>query len=259
MSKWANWTPEELMHLGNLIHAGLTNKEIASEMGKSVAAISIKARRVWNGNPNYRKNITKHKHLHEPLLKYYLNHSAEECQRKFNLTKSEFKSCLTYAYKKPELKHLRKDTRRRDAWTAKEYRFLLAHAGLMPRNWIARKLNRGGHLGIKDRLDLLGISSQNLNGLTISKFRILFNQDPRFYLQTKAGPQRKTKSRANSASYYKIIPWVWIDQEIKAKRLQAPEMYQKMIASMAMFQEWIHGGNALRKMKRICNATLDDI
>jgi hypothetical protein len=254
----ANWfTEAEKAEILSLALSGeVLNKDIAARFGRRPAAVTYCLKQLGVRNTAKDKIVgkwnNKHAHLREDLLKYYLNHTAEECQKRFKLTPSEFRSCLTYAYKIEDLKHLRKETRRHDPWSVKELRFLLAHAGLQPRDWIAKKLNRGGALGIKDRLDLLGVSSQNLNGLTLSKFRILFNKDPDFYLQTKAGPRRSLKNRETTASYYKIIPWVWMDQEIKAKRLMAPPMYQKMIQSMALFQEWVHGGNALKKMKRIC-------
>lgn len=186
-------------------------------------------------------------------MTYFLRHSKEETAAKFGLSEKEFKSLMTRGYQRPEYKHLRKEKRRHDPWTARELKFLLAHAGLMPRAWVAKKLKRGGHLGIKDRLDLLGISSMNLNGLTISKYRVLFGEDPNLYIQTKAGPQRfnPLRSSVTTPSYYKIVPWYFMENEIKARILEPHELFEKVIRSMAMFQHWIHDGDAGNGIKKI--------
>lgn len=248
MSKWKQWSQDEYDQLGLLIKEGLTNPEIAQIMDRPRLAIAIKAQRYFGGNPNYLIKKTKHAHLRENVMRYYLTHTAEECQRKFKLTKSEFKSLCTVSYKIPELKHLRKETRRHDAWSAKEFRFLLQHSGLKPRDWIAKELNRGGHLGIKDRLERLGIASKSVNGLTLSQFREAFGTEPGFCLKTQAGPTRGV----HGESYYKIIPWVWLDQELKARRLRTHKTFRQLIAAMALFQEWVFDGDSLKKMKRIC-------
>ncbi|MGZ3742727.1 MAG: hypothetical protein ACXVB1_00200 [Pseudobdellovibrionaceae bacterium] len=248
MSKWAEWTQDEYDLLGQLIKDGLTNKEIAEIIGRPFPAIAIKAHRIFGGNPNYRAKITKHAHIREDAMRYFLTHTAEETECKFKLTKSQFRSLMTVGYRIPEFKHLRKETRRHDAWNAYEIKFLLQHSGLRSREWIAKKLKRGGHLGIKDRLEMLGIASKSVNGLTLSQYREAFNKEPEFYLQTKAGPGRGKYS----STFYKIIPWVWLDQELKAKRLKTHKIFRKLIASMALFQEWVFDGDALNKMQRIC-------
>lgn len=229
----------------------ILNKDIAARIGRMPGAVSYCLKR--NGVRNTAKDKivgkwnNKHAHLRGPLLKYFLNHSAEECQKKFKLTPSEFKSCLTYAYKHPEFAHIRKDRRRHDAWSTKELKFLLRHSGIMPRDWIAKELNRGSELGIKDRLELLGISSKNLNGLTLTQFREAFGVDPKFYIQTKAGPGQGK----HSSTFYKIVPWVCINVEIEKGRLKTHPMFVQLVSSMAIFQEWIFDGNALGKLKRI--------
>lgn len=233
------------------LSGNILNKDIAKRIGRNPGAVSYCLRRIGVKNTAKDKIIGKwnniHAHLREPLLKYFLNHSAEECQKKFNLTASQFKSCITYAYKQPELTHIRKDNRRHDPWSTKELKFLLKHCGIMPRDWIAKELSRGGELGIKDRLELLGISSKNLNGLTLSQFRQAFGIEPKFFIQTKAGPGYGKYS----PTFYKIIPWVWINTEIKNGRLKTHPMFVQLVSSMAIFQEWIFEGNALRKLKRI--------
>lgn len=247
------WTDKETLEIVNMASSGaILNKDIAAYFDRRPAAVTFKLKTLGIKNTAIKYVIgkwnSKHAHLREDLLRYYLTHSAEECQKRFKLTPSEFKSCLIYAYRIPEFKHLRKETRRHDAWTAYEFKFLLQHSGFRSREWIAKKLKRGGHLGIKDRLEMLGVASKSVNGLTLSKFREAFNKEPDFYLKTKAGPGRGKYS----ATYYKIIPWVWLDQELKAKRLKTHKIFRKLIASMALFQEWVFEGDALIKMQRIC-------
>lgn len=251
MSKWAEWKQEEYDLLGQLIKDGLTNREISEIIERPFAAIAIKAQRIFGGNPNYRMKITKHKHIRKDVMTYFLNHTAEQTKDKFKLTQSEFKSVCTISYKIPELKHLRKDKRRHDAWSAKEFKFMLQHSGLMPRDWIAKKLKRGGHEAVRGKLELLNISSRTINGITISQFRVAFQKEPGFYLSTKAGPN----GGITKSSHFKIIPWVYLNQEIKIGNLQAPRIFIQLVESMALFQEWIFEGNALNKMKIITRKT----
>ncbi|MBL7544293.1 MAG: hypothetical protein JNL11_10770 [Bdellovibrionaceae bacterium] len=243
-----SWNKQNLKMLSNLIDKGLTNVEIAEKLGSSREAITLIANRYLKGNQNYQKRITKHAHLREPVMKYFLKHTASECQKKFKLTNSEFKSLMTVGYRDPKFKHLRKETRRHDAWSAKEYKFLLQHSGLRSRKWIAEKLNRGGELGIKDRLDLHGISSKNLNGLTLSQFRDAFGKDPEWFIQTSAGPGGNL--HGGLTGYFKIVPWVYLKREFELKRLSSHTIIVQLVEAMAMFQDWFYEGNALKKLKK---------
>lgn len=250
-----SWTEQEIKTLKNF---AAQNKyfysEIALKMGKKVALVRHQARRLKL--PSTQKTLKgrmgqwncKHAHLREKLLVYYLTHTEAECKKHFDLTDSEFKSCLTRAYIDPEFRFIRKDSRNHDAWSSRELKFLLRHAGLKPRKWIASKLKRGNYICIKERLQVLGISSRTLQGITLSQFRQAFGKDPEFYLQTSAGPSRASVS---APTLWKIVPWTWLDQELKAKRLSAPKMFKQLCGTMALFQEWVFEGNAIKKMKRI--------
>lgn len=46
------------------------------------------------------------------------------------------------------------------------------------------------------------------------------------------------------SGHFKIIPWVYIDDLIKHKEIDPPELIQKWVKSMSDFQEWFHEGNA---------------
>lgn len=230
----------------------ILNKDIAAKFGRRPSAVSYCLRKLGVRNTAKDKvmgkwNI-KHAHLRESAMRYFVTHTAEETEKKFKLTHSEFKSLMTYGYRDKTLLHVRKDKRRHDSWTAYEFKFLLQHSGLMPREWIAKKLKRGGLEAIRGKLEQLSIASKSVNGLTLSQFREAFNKEPDFYLQTKAGPGQGKYN----ATYFKIIPWVWLDQELKAKRLKTHKIFRKLIASMALFQEWFFDGDALIKMQRIC-------
>lgn len=246
----ARWTDDEHDWIRYLIKKGHSTPEIAKIMGRSRTGLAIQVQRVIGGNPNYRNRITKHKHLRGKLLRYYKNHSADECQKYFGLTSSEFKSCLTVAYRDPRLKKFRKETRTHKPWSAKELQFLLQHAGLMPRKWIMSELKRGNNVcHIKERLQSLGIASRNLQGLTLSQFRKAFGKDPDFYLKTQAGPDGGKKG--SLPTRWKIVPWVYLDQELKAKRLRTSKELRLLISTHALFQEWIFEGDTLKKMKKI--------
>jgi hypothetical protein len=233
------------------------NTEIARLIGKRPASVSWRVRKLGL-TPSRRRACAdrmggwnaKHAELRGPAMKYFMTHSWEETRKKFGLTESELKSVFTVGYRMPEFKHLRKETRDHSAWTAKQLQFLLTHAGLRPRKWILSQLGRGKNVcTISERLQALGLSSRTLQGLTLSQFREAFGQEPAFFLQTDAGPDGGLKT--SLPTRWKIIPWVWLDQELKAKRLKTAKELRMLIAARAQFQEWIFGGNALRKMKRI--------
>lgn len=246
MSKWARWDEQEYDELKRLIGQGLTNVEISEIMDRPRTGIVIKANRVLGGNPNYQKRITKHSHLREPVMHYFVTHTWEQTRKQFKLTESELKSLFTVGYRDPKLKHLRKDTRRHDSWSVRELRFLLTHSGVMPREWIGRKLKRGTPVCIKEKLEQLGLSSRTVNGITLSQFIKAFGERPGFVLHTKAGP-----GRGGTSTYFQIVPWVWLDCELRSRRLRCAKPFRQVVSTMALFQEWIHQGNALAKLKRI--------
>lgn len=183
-------------------------------------------------------------------MKYFVTHTWEETKEKFGLTQSELKSIFTVGYRLPEFKHLRKETRDHSPWSVKQLSFLLRHTGLRPRKWIAEQIGRGNEVCIKERMQTLGLASRNMQGLTLSQFREAFGCEPDFYLQTDAGPDGGPK--ASLPTRWKIVPWVWLDRELKEKRLKTVRELRMLISARAMFQDWVFGGNALAKMKRIC-------
>lgn len=238
MAKNPNWTELELMNLGNLINAGFTNPEIAKIMNKPRTGVAIKSQKIWGGNPNYMRQKTKHKHLREPAMRYFLNHTWEETMEKFKLTRSELKSLFTVGYQDPNLKHLRKEIRRHDPWKAKEYQTLLCYAGIKPREWIGKKLKRGNAQScIKERLEKLGVSSKNMNGITLTQFKKAFGCKPPRYVQTEAGP-----STTKYATHFRLILWTDLDRWISKGIIHAPEMMKIHVSTMAMFQRWITKG-----------------
>lgn len=183
--------------------------EISKQMNEKVQTVRHHARRLNLGKGGISRMgewNNKHAQIRVQVMTYFLNHSAKDTWEKFKLTESEFKSLMTVSYTRTELKHLRKDKRRRDAWTTREYKFMIQHSGLMSRDWIAKKLKRGGTEAIRGKLEFLQISSRTLNGITISQFRQAFQKEPGFYLKTKAGPGKGKYSSV----FYKIIPWVYL-------------------------------------------------
>lgn len=226
--------------------------EIAEKLGKTPQVVRWKARQLDLPSTQrvlkdrFGKWNSKHSQHREAVMQYFLNHTAEECQKKFKLTLSEFKSLMTAAYRMPEYAHLRKDTRDHSAWTTEQLQFLLTHSGLQPRAWIGKRLKRGNDICMKEKLGSLGVSSKNLNGLTLTQFREAFGAEPEFYLETKAGP-----GRGGTPTYYKIIPWVVLNEWAKRRKLRCHPIMKKLIKTMALFQEWIFDGNALEQMQKI--------
>jgi hypothetical protein len=247
------WTQSEIEKLKSLSGDKLFFSEIAKQLSKKPAATRYMARKLKLQNyANYRMGEwnSKHSQLREPVMKYFMTHTWIETLKKFKLTNSELKSLFSIGYKMPALKHLRKDTRRKDSWSAKEYKFLIRHSGLMPRIWIAEKLKRDkSEIVIKEKLSQLGLASKSVNGITLSQFRSAFGKDPEMYLQTEAGPSRGVHGQ----TYFKIVPWCWLDKQLKNEKLSAPKVFCQLVESMALFQEWIFEGNALKKLKSQTN------
>lgn len=154
---------------------------------------------------------------------------------------------MSISYRLPEFAHLRKDQRQHREWTTEEYIFLLRHAGLKPRDWIAKKLKRGGPIGIKERLQKIGVSSRTLNGLTVSQYRVAFGKEPSWYLETKAGPGNG--SNVAMVGYYKIVPWVQLEKELRNRRICSDPTFETVIGTMSVFQKWVHGRSYIQSLK----------
>lgn len=245
MGRGPDWEDHEYDLLKVLIDEGLTNHEIAEIIDRPYASIVIKAQKKFGGNPNYQKRITKHAHLREDVMQYYQSHTFEETVRKFDLTQSEMKSLLTVSYKSPGLAHLRKDKRTHNKWTVDELLFLLRHAGLQQRGWIARKIKRGNSRVIKEKLMNLGVNTKTLNGMTLSRYRLVFQCEPRRSIEGSAGP-----TRGCMPTFFKIVPWVDVERDIQSGRVSAPQGFVAVAEIMARFQRWIHGDQAVRSLKR---------
>ena len=227
---------------------GLTDVEIAKEMSVKVNAVRVYRLRHIGHNKNYQQRIIKHKPLREKVMRYFLTHSADQCMRRFKLSLSEFKSLQTLSYRMPELKHLRKDSRRKDKWDEYEIKTMLQHIGLRPLKVIAKIIDRGNSRVIKEKLQNLGVKAPKyLNGLTLSRYRSLFGVEPEFLIETDAGPN----GGIFGESYFKIIPWVYINDQILQKEINPPKIIKRWVLAMADFQEWVHDGDAYANLMDI--------
>lgn len=248
MSKLRTWTQNQLAQLQELVQSGnYTYPEIAEKMGRSRSECQQRAEYMGLKNPTYIKRRSKHKHLRKSVLKYYMNHSAKEVQEKFKLTPSEFKSCLTVAYKNPEWAHLRKDQRRKDLWSVQEIKTLLQYSGLKPRNWIGRKLKRGGVHSVKESLSRLKIKSKHLNGMPVGWVETLVGKDLEGFLKTKAGPNG---GDGKDLFCFKIIPWVKLNQMIHDQKQINTEV-QSAIRALSRFQAWVYGTKDVARITKM--------
>lgn len=253
------WDADLDARLRSLAPKKMFATEMAKELGKRPASVSWRMRKLglistrYTADGRFGKWNSKHAHLREAVLIYFQTHTLEQTAKKFGLADRELKSLFTIAYRIKEFAHLRKDKRLRSAWSTSQLKFLLRHAGLRPRKWIMKKLGRGTNVcHIKERLQALGVSSRTLQGITLSQFRQAFGKEPDFFLQTDAGPNGGLKTPLPTR--WKIVPWVWLDQELKAKRLKTATEFAILVSARAAFQEWIFEGSALKKMKRIVKA-----
>lgn len=180
-----------------------------------------------------------HKHLRKPLLIYYMKHSREECMKHFNLTLSEFKSCLTQAYREGSWKALRKETRTHEPWSIDTWFFILRRCGILERKVIAKLSGRSTSErfhSIKEKMkNSGGGNTKFLNGLPFTWAKQIWPGDliRPAVIKTQSGPTGvRCKFR------FLIIPW------IEAERLSAvfhtDETVKRCISGMAQFQRFVH-------------------
>ena len=171
-------------------------------------------------------------------MEYFQNHTFKETCERFNLTESEMKSLQTAAYRMPELAHLRKDTRRKDAWTIKELKFMLKRAGIIERKNIGKHLGRGFSTVIKEKCQLLNCRGvRYINGLPL-RLASLIVPDIQG-IKTLAGAPGP-----NGCCHVTIVLWTELEKKIKYKRIN-PEI-RAAIKAMARFQKWIFGKESIK-------------
>lgn len=232
----------------DLIRSGNNNKEIAEKLGCTRDSVSLLANRYLGGNPNYRRQTTKHKHLRGPVMEYFLCHSAQETQEHFGLTYSEFKSIMTVGYRDPEFKHLRKDQRTKAKWSEAQILEMLKCIGLLNRNEIAQRIGRGSARVVKEKLQNLGFKyPKYINGLTMSSYRVYFDKPSAVRIVTTAGPGRGK----HSATFFKIVPWCWILDAISVGYLKPPNLIKQWAIGSAQFQRAIHGLDVYKSLSNI--------
>lgn len=251
-----SWTKDEIREL-KYLHSldKYFWKEIAERLGKRPASVSWQAKRLgFKHGPNVSarkgKWNVKHKHLREAVMKYFMTHSIKETMKHFDLTHSEVKSIFTIGYRDPKFKHLRKETRRHDSWSNEETLFLLRHAGLQSRNWISRKLKRGGVHAVKESLCRLNSNSKYVNGMPRRWAEVLLGSDglPEG-IKTKAGP---TGNSRNIDFRFRIIPWVEAESLIKGKKVDS--QLRLAIKAMARFQRFIHKSKSDKQIVKTLKA-----
>lgn len=245
------WSKAQVKQLRELARPKtLFMSEIAVAMGKSPAATRWKMHKLGLSYKSSRLGTynAKHAHIREAAFEYFLTHSTDQTREHFGLTKSECRSLFSVGYRMPELSHLRKDTRRRDAWSPEEYLFLLRHAGLRDRDWIAAALKRGSRHAVKDCASdrLHGIWTKQMHGLPHKIVAEQLGVPGLKTVQTAAGPISETHSYR-----YIIVPWVVLaDSQSKFSVEIRPAL-----RAMSRFQKWIYGTTTtLQTMNRIKKA-----
>lgn len=238
----------------SLLKSDLTCVEIADVMGLKDGCVRYHANRL--GYPAS-KRVLKRDHFNRvvkysdqvKIFKFFQSgNSVDETLKKFNISKSRFKSICTVLYKKEDLKVFRKDNRKKDVWNIDEKIELLRFCGLKDRNWVANRLGRGTHESVKEELSRIGIGSRYVNGLTKSQCNLIFDFEmvpSKYVIKTDAGP-RDFK--------FILIPWVVIEDIILKNRLKIKYEVVKCIKIMSIFQKWIHGtrgvDETVRKIKK---------
>lgn len=248
-----SWTPDEIEELKRLHHEGkYFFTEIAQMIGKKPANVNHQARRLGLKQSAYvisRKGQwnSQHKHLREPVMKYFVTHTWDETRERFGLSDKQLKSIFTVGYRDPKFKRFRKDKRRHDAWTKSELLFLVKHSGIKPREWIARRLKRGTMQSTKECLFRLKISSRYINGLPERLANLII---PIGGIKTQAGAPG-----VSGECHIRIVPWVALEDAISGKRIK--QDLRLSIQGMARFQRWVFGMKTnravIQKIKEIAD------
>lgn len=251
--KWSEQHTRELIRLHQLDQYFFS--EIAEQMSVKVNLVRHYARRMaLKQGPRVKARFaewnSKHKHLREPVMKFFVTHTWNQTRDFFGLTDSELKSIFTVGYRDKKLAHLRKDRRRHDNWTERELLFLVRHSGLMPRDWIAKKLNRGTMQSTKECLYRLNTSSKHMNGLPERLANLIVPIPVGVSIKTKAGAPGP-----NGECHIRLVPWTALEDAIKGKQVKSD--IRLAIKALARFQRWVHkaptNSSVMRKLKRIAD------
>ena len=235
-------SPKLIAKIKSLMDSGMTNPEIARSIGKTKASVALITSRVLGGNPNYMNKKRKHQHLHGDVLAFRLGHTDKETMEHFELTAGELKSCLSYAYRNPKFKNLRKDTRRHDAWTSEQLLKMLRYAGILRRSKIALIIKRDGERVVKEKMASLKIATRNVNGANISQFRRLFGCEPSYLIRGQAGPGSTKTNR------FVIVPWFHMVEMYR--KVPHCKSTLKAFECYAMFAEFVWQGHPWKVMKK---------
>ena len=272
------WTAAELAELRRHCAANqLYMKEIAEKLGRTPASVRYKGHQlgIFSKPEKFAQWNSKHVHLREPVLRFYLTHSFEQTAEHFGLTLSEMKSCLTGGYKEEHLKHLRKEWRPHTPWTDEEWRFMVAHVGVQPREWIGKKLKRGNtYNSVKDALAKFRGKGKYFNGMPWGWAEAIFGSEAEdLTIRTKAGPTGR--SHRGGDFRYRILPWAdaerlldqgktrpmpgkgrWKKARRPTRRIEVKPELEAAIRAMAKFQRWIHGKQSARGVRSNIQAAL---
>ena len=186
-------------------------------------------------------------------MTFFLKNTFKATAKKFDLTERQLKVCMTLAYKEPTLKNMRKDARTKRLWNTEEYLTMLQLCGLVQRSTIAKILDRGTSRVIKERLVKLGVSSKNINGLTLKQTRSLLGND------VKLDPIHTTAGSINAVGTcfcFKIM--LWTELETLVTDIDIPEVFKNFIYCMSDFQSWLWNTDK-SKVKDKINGTLQAI
>lgn len=244
------WTDEQVTQLKELCNLNkYFMNEIGEKIGKSPQAVRWGAHKlgVWSKPVGRQgeKNI-KHKHIQYEVMKYFLTHSQKETEEHFKLTPSNFCSLFTNSYKNPKFKHLRKDKRNHSSWSDQDWIFMVRYSGVMPREWIARKLKRGNtYNSVKDALAKFRGFGKYMNGAPARWFDGILDKSiiDELSIKTKAGPFSSLGDFR-----YCLIPWVTFERVVSQYNFDKKVIIA--VESLARFQCFIHGTQDEQTIRR---------
>ena len=192
--------------------------------------------------------------LRRRVIAYFKTHTARECAERFDLTHGQIIGLLETSRRSGLLPRQFKDKRTKTPWALDDWLFTIQRCGLRPREFIGKKLGRGGARVIKERLKLVNSGSKYLNGMPRSWAVELWGERAALKgFKTDAGP---TGGHMASDFHFIVIPWPTCAQLARSNK--TPAHIRGAIDAMARFQTWVHGVKTARGVTRKVREILNE-
>lgn len=223
------WSAHEKSVLRSMLsYRKHTYTEIANVLGRSSNSVSKKAARMGMENHGHIKYTDDFK---KAVVEFYMQTDTAKTMDKFGLKTKQLDSLLGSARRKGILKTYKKE--RSTDWNLLDVEILLKYIGLQPLAFIAEKTGRSTG-AIESFIKRRAFRIHYFNGI---KKNDVHNQ---FTINGNIQFLRNRKGEI-------ILPWTMAEDQLE--KLNPDLVQEKVIASMAKFQRWIHRAETNGEMR----------